>query len=52
MTTESSTTMTRSFASRADAAGELANATLIHHQLPNCGMTQNTTTPMADKPTR
>jgi hypothetical protein len=42
--------MTRSFASRADWADELANATLIHHQLPPSGMTQNRTTPMADTP--
>src|ERR1700750_3055051 len=50
MTTESSTTMTRSFASRADRAEELANPTLIHHQLPPNDMTQNTTTPRAGKP--
>jgi hypothetical protein len=40
MTTESSTTMTRSFASRADWAEEFANAILIRHQMPNRGMTQ------------
>ncbi|HEY2247109.1 MAG TPA: hypothetical protein VGH70_06685 [Bradyrhizobium sp.] len=50
MTTESSTTITRSFASRVDAVEELANATLIHHQMPTGGMTQDTTSRAILKP--
>jgi hypothetical protein len=42
--------MTRSFASRADWAEELANATFIRHQMPTSGMTQDTTTPVAVQP--